>query len=128
MHRHHTDPIAKILMFKKFSIDENVSSTSQIKNSAQRAILADITEQYPRLKGFNHYSFIFPSLSLTNLHVDAIEHILPKKNLMVAKAVDGNNNNIQLIIANDEILFYNQRDGILAHIHLAPFIYLFNLN
>ncbi len=42
-------------MFKKFSIDENVSSTSQIKNSAQRAILADITEQYPRLKGFNHY-------------------------------------------------------------------------
>lgn len=47
---------------------------------------------------------------------------------MVAKAVDGNNNNIQLIIANDEILFYNQRDGILDHIHLAHFIYLFTLN
>ncbi len=47
---------------------------------------------------------------------------------MVAKAVDGNNNNIQLIIANDEILFYNQRDGILAPIHSAHFIYLFNLN
>lgn len=62
------------------------------------------------------------------MHVDAIEHILPKKNLMVAKAVDGNNNNIQLIIANDEILFYNQRDGILAPIHLAHFIYLFTLN
>ena len=38
-------------MFKKFSIDENVSSTSQIKNSAQRAIIADISEEYPRLKG-----------------------------------------------------------------------------
>ena len=47
---------------------------------------------------------------------------------MVAKAVDGNNNNIQLIIANDEILFYNQRDGILAHTHLTHFIYLLNLN
>lgn len=75
-------------MFKKFSVEENISSTSQIKNSVQRSIITQIVNQYPLL-------------------AEAIEFILPKKSMLVAKAVE----NIQLIIVNSEIVFYNQRDG-----------------
>jgi malignant T-cell-amplified sequence len=75
-------------MFKKFSVEESVSSTSQIKNSVQRAIVSQIAEQYPLL-------------------ADIIEEILPKKSMLVAKAQD----NVQLIVVNNEIVFYNQRDG-----------------
>jgi PUA domain protein len=74
-------------MFKKFSTDD-ISSTSQIKNSVQRSIITQIVTQYPLL-------------------AEAIEFILPKKSMLVAKALE----NVQLIIVNKEILFYNQRDG-----------------
>jgi PUA domain protein len=75
-------------MFKKFTVEDSISSTSQIKNSMQRGIINQIVEQYPLLE-------------------DAIDHILPKKTMLIAKAQD----NVQLVIANNEILFYNQRDG-----------------
>eukprot|EP01038_Epipyxis_sp_PR26KG_P004751 gene4751-6663_t len=75
-------------MFKKFSIDENVSSISQVKNSVQRTIIANIVSQYPLLE-------------------DCIDSILPKKSILIGKSLD----NVQLIIVNNEILFYNQRDG-----------------
>ncbi len=75
-------------MFKKFSTDESISSISQIKNSVQRSIISQITTQYPLLE-------------------EAIEHILPKKAMTVGKCQD----NIQLIIVNDEIVFYNQDGG-----------------
>jgi PUA domain protein len=75
-------------MFKKFSIEESVSSTSQIKNSVQRSICNQISEQYPLL-------------------ADVIDDVLPKKSMLVAKAAD----NVQLIVVNNEIVFFNQRDG-----------------
>jgi PUA domain protein len=75
-------------MFKKFSAEENISNTSQVKNSVQRAIQNAIVEQYPALE-------------------DAIETILPKKSILVAKASDG----VQVIIINNEIMFFNHRDG-----------------
>jgi len=75
-------------MFKKFTADESISSTSQIKNSVQRSIINQIIEQYPLLE-------------------EAIETILPKKSMLVAKAQDG----VQLIIVNNEIMFYNQHNG-----------------
>ena len=75
-------------MFKKYSVEESVSSTSQVKNSVQRSIISQITEQYPAL-------------------ADAIELILPKKLLVIAKVTD----NIQLITVNNEVLFFNQRDS-----------------
>ena len=75
-------------MFKKFSPEETISSTSQVKNSVQRSIISQIVEQYPLL-------------------TDAIETLLPKKALLVAKCPE----NVQLIIVNDEILFYSQKDG-----------------
>lgn len=75
-------------MFKRFTVEEHVSSTSQVKNSVQRSILSKLVEQYPTLE-------------------DKIEELLPKKEILVAKAQD----NIQLIIIKDQILFYNQRDG-----------------
>ena len=75
-------------MFKKFSSDESISTTSQIKNSVQRSIITKIVEQYPLLE-------------------DVIEDILPKKSMLIAKAHD----QLQLIIVNNEILFYNYMNG-----------------
>ena len=75
-------------MFKRFSVEENVSSTSQVKNSVQRSIQNQIAEQYPVLN-------------------DVIEQILPKKSMLISKAQE----NIQLIVVNNEVVFYNQRDG-----------------
>ena len=57
-------------------------------NSVQRSIINQIIEQYPLLE-------------------EAIETILPKKSMLVAKAQDG----VQLIIVNNEIMFYNQHNG-----------------
>ncbi|KAJ1443493.1 malignant T cell amplified sequence 1 [Ochromonadaceae sp. CCMP2298] len=75
-------------MFKKFSPEESLSSTSQVKNSVQRSIISQITEQFP-------------------LIADAIDSILPKKAMVIAKGQE----NLQMIVVNDEILFYNQKDG-----------------
>lgn len=75
-------------MFKKFSVEENISSTSQVKNSVQRSIINQITSQYPLLE-------------------EAIDVILPKKSLLIAKADE----NIQLIIIENEILFFNHDNG-----------------
>ena len=75
-------------MFKRFNVEEHVSSTSQIKNSVQRSIVNQISEQYPLL-------------------VEIIDVILPKKSMLIAKAQD----NIQLVVVNNEIIFYNQMNG-----------------
>lgn len=75
-------------MFKKFSPEENISSTSQVKNSVQRSIANQIIETYPLLE-------------------EALESILPKKSMVVGKGPDG----MQLLIVNDEILFFGTRDG-----------------
>jgi PUA domain protein len=75
-------------MFKKFSPEENISNTSQVKNSVQRSIINSIVEQYPLLE-------------------EAIDVILPKKAMLIGKAPDG----VQLIIVNNEIIFFNHRDG-----------------
>jgi malignant T-cell-amplified sequence len=75
-------------MFKKFTIEENVSSTSQVKNSVQRSIQAQIISQYPLLEPL-------------------IDEILPKKQMILAKC----QGHIQLVTVNDEILFFNERDG-----------------
>jgi len=75
-------------MFKKFSVAENVSSSSQLKNSVQRAIQAQIVESYPCL-------------------AECIDEIIPKKQMMSCKCDDY----VQLIVVDKEILFYNKRDG-----------------
>jgi malignant T-cell-amplified sequence len=75
-------------MFKKFTPEESISSTSQVKNSVQRSIISQIVETYPLLG-------------------EAIESILPKKAMLVGKGPDG----MQLVIVNNEVLFYSQRDG-----------------
>lgn len=75
-------------MFKKFNPEETISSTSQVKNSVQRSIIAQIVEQYPLLE-------------------EAIEDILPKKSMLIGKCPD----NVQLVIVNNEIVFFNQKDG-----------------
>lgn len=75
-------------MFKRFT-QEEISSTSQIKNSVQRTIIAQIIELYPNIEPH-------------------IETILPKKSFSLAKAQEGQ----QLIIVNNEIVFFSvDRDG-----------------
>ena len=75
-------------MFKKFTIEGSVSSTSQVKNSVQRSIQSQIVNQYPLLEPL-------------------IDEILPKKQMIIAKC----QGHIQLITVNNEILFFNERDG-----------------
>lgn len=75
-------------MFKKFSVEENVSSSSQLKNSVQRSIQAQIVESYPCM-------------------AEVIDEIIPKKQMTSYKCDDY----IQLIVVNQEVLFYNQRDS-----------------
>ena len=73
-------------MFKKFTTEG--LQISQVKNSVQRSLSVQIVETYPALE-------------------DAIDKILPKKNISVAKAPEY----ITLIVIDDEILFFQQRDG-----------------
>ena len=75
-------------MFKKFSPEESVSSTSQVKNSVTRGIQSGIIEQFPDLE-------------------DAIETLMPKKSMTIAKCQD----HLQVILSNGEPIFYNKRDG-----------------
>lgn len=75
-------------MFKKFSSEESISSIAQVKNSVQRAIINQIVESYPLLE-------------------EGIESLVPKKGMVVGKAAEG----VQLLIVNNEILFYCERDG-----------------
>eukprot|EP01099_Mayorella_cantabrigiensis_P000489 TRINITY_DN1228_c0_g2_i1.p1 TRINITY_DN1228_c0_g2~~TRINITY_DN1228_c0_g2_i1.p1 ORF type:complete len:183 (-),score=35.80 TRINITY_DN1228_c0_g2_i1:318-866(-) len=76
-------------MFKKFSSKESVTSHSQVKSSVIRGIRSKILEQYPSIE-------------------EQIDDILPKKTpLIVAKC----QNHLNLIVVNDEIIFYNERDG-----------------
>lgn len=51
-------------MFKKFSTDENVSTSSKVKSSQQRTIRAKVLEQYPAIEPY-------------------LEDLLPKKAPMV---------------------------------------------
>mmetsp|Transcript_34597 Transcript_34597/g.50568 ORF Transcript_34597/g.50568 Transcript_34597/m.50568 type:complete len:183 (+) Transcript_34597:202-750(+) len=76
-------------MFKRFTQEESVSSSSQTKSSVQRSIRAKIIEQFPLLEP----------------HLD---DILPKKSdFKVAKCV----NRISLVCHGDEPLFFQERDG-----------------
>lgn len=51
-------------MFKKFSTEENVSTSSKVKSSQQRMIRAKVLEQYPAIEPY-------------------LEELLPKKAPMV---------------------------------------------
>lgn len=75
-------------MFKKFNAEENISSISQVKNSVQRGIQSSIVDQYPLLE-------------------ECIDDIIPKKSITVGKATD----NVQLIIIDNEILFFCEQGG-----------------
>jgi len=77
-------------MFKKFTKEESVASHSQVKTSVARGIRNSILEQY------------------TQLADGRIDDIIPKKeNFIVAKCQD----HINVVIVNNEPVFFNQRDG-----------------
>mmetsp|Transcript_1760 Transcript_1760/g.2377 ORF Transcript_1760/g.2377 Transcript_1760/m.2377 type:complete len:183 (-) Transcript_1760:342-890(-) len=76
-------------MFKRFSQEESVSSSSQTKSSVQRSIRAKIIEQFPLVEPY-------------------IDEILPKKSdFVIAKCI----NRVQLVCHGGEPLFFQERDG-----------------
>jgi len=75
-------------MFKKFTVDENVSSTSQVKNSVVRGITAQLIEQYPHLETI-------------------MDDLIPKKSMTIAKCTD----KVQIILSDNIPIFFNERDG-----------------
>ena len=77
-------------MFKKFTKEENVGSTTLVKASVGRGIRAKILEQYPELE-------------------DKIDHMLPKKGVQLVKC----NNKVNIVqnSETDELLFFSSHDG-----------------
>ena len=76
-------------MFKKFTSEESISSQNQVKSSVSRGIRAKILEQFPNITP----------------HID---EIFPKKTaIFTVKCVD----HIQLIAVNQQILFFQEREG-----------------
>jgi len=76
-------------MFKKFSVRENVSGQSQVKNSVAREIRNSILQQMPKIEPF-------------------LDDILPKK---VPTVIAKCQNHLNLVVVNNEIQFFNVRDG-----------------
>jgi len=76
-------------MFKKFSTKENISGQSQVKSSVGRGIRTKIREQYPSLDPY-------------------LDTIIPKKTPLILTKC---HNHINLVVVNQEILFFNVRDG-----------------
>ncbi|CRG93062.1 cell cycle regulator protein, putative [Plasmodium gallinaceum] len=88
---------------KSFSID-NISSQNLMKSSVQRSIKATILKDYPKLE-------------------DYIENIFPKKgSLFLGKCI----NHVTVIIGNQELLFFQIRNGpwipSLKLVHKYPFM------
>ncbi|TDH67691.1 hypothetical protein CCR75_006886 [Bremia lactucae] len=76
-------------MFKRFTVEEHVSTSSKVKSSQQRSIRAKIVEQYPELEPY-------------------AEMLMPKKAPMVVAKCQ---NHIQIVLHEGEPVFFNQRDG-----------------
>lgn len=76
-------------MFKKFTAEESVSSTAQIKASIARGIRSAVLEQMPALAG-------------------VIAEIMPKKSPVFIAKCQGH---INLVVVNQTVLFFNIRDG-----------------
>eukprot|EP01108_Squamamoeba_japonica_P001631 TRINITY_DN1709_c0_g1_i1.p2 TRINITY_DN1709_c0_g1~~TRINITY_DN1709_c0_g1_i1.p2 ORF type:complete len:201 (-),score=58.43 TRINITY_DN1709_c0_g1_i1:9-569(-) len=77
-------------MFRKFSpADGDVSVINQMKSSAQRGLRTKLLAAFPALEDF-------------------VEELMPKKDpLFLAKAA----NYVQLLVRNDCVLFFQERDG-----------------
>eukprot|EP00808_Paulinella_micropora_P022754 g68125.t1 len=74
-------------MFKKFQVKTSVSGRSQVKTSVARNIKKQIKELYPQLE---------------------MDELFPKKAPLVVVKCD---NHIQLVLSNNEVLFFNHRNG-----------------
>jgi PUA domain protein len=83
-------------MFKRFTVDENVSNVSKVKTSVQRKICQKLAEQFPLLDANDGA---------------LMEQLLPKKApLLVAKCTG--TEHLQIVVSEDGIpLFFNMRDG-----------------
>mmetsp|Transcript_6980 Transcript_6980/g.25731 ORF Transcript_6980/g.25731 Transcript_6980/m.25731 type:complete len:184 (-) Transcript_6980:200-751(-) len=77
-------------MFKKFDLD-SISNRSQVKSSVQRGIRSKIADQFPKLEEWN-----------------VLDELMPKKAPTVLAKCPGH---INIIVVNNEPLFFNIRDG-----------------
>ncbi|KAI9598782.1 PUA-like domain-containing protein [Syncephalis fuscata] len=76
-------------MFKKFNIKEDVSGSSLVKSSVQRGIRQKVLDQYEPLQSI-------------------ADDILPKKSSMYLMKC---HEHVNLVLLNNRILFFNQREG-----------------
>jgi len=91
-------------MFKKFVAKDEISGTSQLKSSVQRAIRNKLIENYPSIEPY-------------------LEQILPKKeSIVLIKCKE----HIELLSVKNELVFFRQRDSpwypTLKLLHKYPFI------
>ncbi|KAL0481580.1 hypothetical protein AKO1_012495 [Acrasis kona] len=89
-------------MFRKFTQEENVSSSTLLKSSAQKAVRKQILEQYPMIEPF-------------------MEDIIPKASAInIAKC----HNQINFVVADEQPHFFTIHDGpyfpILRLLHKYP--------
>eukprot|EP01089_Gocevia_fonbrunei_P023460 TRINITY_DN991_c0_g1_i2.p1 TRINITY_DN991_c0_g1~~TRINITY_DN991_c0_g1_i2.p1 ORF type:complete len:181 (+),score=37.24 TRINITY_DN991_c0_g1_i2:62-604(+) len=76
-------------MFKKFTSEENIAGQNQAKTSVARSIKNKILADYPKLEPF-------------------VDEIFPKKTpVFLVKCSD----HVQLVSVNQQILFFQERDG-----------------
>lgn len=78
-------------MFKRFESEQHTANVSSVKNSVQRSIQSKLTELYPALE-------------------QDIDIVCPKKSMMLGKG-DVGEETVQLIIINNDILFFGEKDG-----------------
>jgi len=77
-------------MFRKFTVEESIKTRSKVKSSEQRAIRAQVLDQYPALEPF-------------------MDEIFPKKEpLIVCKCI----NYVQMVLdQQNEFIFFQSRKG-----------------
>eukprot|EP00697_Spironema_sp_BW2_P008270 gnl/Spiro4/22814_TR11244_c0_g1_i1.p2 gnl/Spiro4/22814_TR11244_c0_g1~~gnl/Spiro4/22814_TR11244_c0_g1_i1.p2 ORF type:complete len:205 (+),score=29.92 gnl/Spiro4/22814_TR11244_c0_g1_i1:47-616(+) len=80
---------ADTISFKKFTTKDNVTGLNQAKSSVQRGIKRQLLDQFPMLEAL-------------------IDTLIPKKEpLMIARCPG----HVNLLVINNEILFFNHRNG-----------------
>eukprot|EP01025_Chloroclados_australasicus_P004620 TRINITY_DN11195_c0_g1_i1.p3 TRINITY_DN11195_c0_g1~~TRINITY_DN11195_c0_g1_i1.p3 ORF type:complete len:187 (-),score=24.65 TRINITY_DN11195_c0_g1_i1:317-877(-) len=93
-------------MFKKFSQEEGISNTAKVKSSVARHIREDICGTYPYLK-----------------ETGLIDVLIPKKEAVLIAKCPGPEQ-LQIVVVNNQFLFFGDRDGpwfpVLRLLHQYP--------
>lgn len=110
-------------MFKRFSVEEHVSSNSKVKSSQQRSIRSKILDEYPLLEPIMELILPKKAPMVVAKWCVALRLVLPDPRRLVLLRVrslalltrcpyaNRSHNHIQLVLHEGEPMFFNQRDG-----------------